>query len=165
MQALTDASRRIFAGGRAGLTPNRFLRPPRRNLSWRLDRAVTPHTSALHKVLASSASRALLLGSSPFGDLLGASSGPKRGGNSSAPEPVPICADETRVKTGSVGGMTAVDAKDVTGDEAGFVGRDEHDAIGDFLGEAEARLNGTCEARAALFSAAPVKRVSMPASG
>src|SRR3979411_2699346 len=37
----------------------------------------------------------------------------------------------------SVGPVAAVDVEDVTGDEPGFVRRDEHDAVGDLLGEAE----------------------------
>src|SRR5712671_609944 len=44
---------------------------------------------------------------------------------------------QLRAWTGSVGGMTAVDVENVAGDEPGFVRRDEHDAVGDLLGEAE----------------------------
>jgi len=39
----------------------------------------------------------------------------------------------------------------------------EDDTVGALLGE-PSRPNGTCVARAALFSAVPVKRVSMPVS-
>src|SRR6266403_3603380 len=42
-----------------------------------------------------------------------------------------------RARTGSVGAVSAVDVEDVTRDEPGFVRGDEHDAVGDFLGEAE----------------------------
>src|SRR6266404_5069352 len=42
-----------------------------------------------------------------------------------------------RARTGSVGAVSAIDVEDVTRDEPGFVRRDEHDAIGDLLGEAE----------------------------
>src|ERR1700731_74417 len=40
-------------------------------------------------------------------------------------------------RRGSVGAVTAVDSEDMTGDEPCFVRTDEHDAVGDFLGEAE----------------------------
>src|ERR1700685_2485504 len=37
----------------------------------------------------------------------------------------------------SVSAMSAVDVEDMTGDEPGFVRTEEHDAVGDLLGEAE----------------------------
>src|ERR1700730_408079 len=43
----------------------------------------------------------------------------------------------SRARTGSVGGVTAVDVEDVTRDEPGFVRADEHDAVGDLLRAAE----------------------------
>ena len=38
---------------------------------------------------------------------------------------------------GSVDGFAAIDVEDVTGDEPGFVRRDEHDTVSDLLGEAQ----------------------------
>ena len=50
--------------------------------------------------------------------------------------------------------MTAVDVEDVTRDEPGFVRRDEHDAVGDLLGEAEStQRNLRREGRLVLRSA------------
>jgi hypothetical protein len=42
-----------------------------------------------------------------------------------------------RARAGSVGAVSAVDVEDMARDEPGFVRCDEHDAVGDFLGEAE----------------------------
>jgi hypothetical protein len=33
--------------------------------------------------------------------------------------------------------VAAIDVEDVTGDEPGFVRRDEHNAVGDFLGQSQ----------------------------
>src|ERR1700692_4417831 len=53
------------------------------------------------------------------------------GRNSRLPCAIPVA------RTGSVRTVTAVDVEDVTRDERGFVRCDEHDAVGDLLGEAE----------------------------
>src|SRR3977135_4582723 len=47
-------------------------------------------------------------------------------------------------RTGSVGGVTAVDVEDVTRDEPGFVRTEEHDAIGAPLREAEPSERNLC---------------------
>ena len=56
--------------------------------------------------------------------------------------------------------MTPGDVEDVSGDERGFVRRDEHDRVGNL----PTRPLGTPVTGAALFSRVPVKRVNMPVS-
>src|ERR1700679_3822402 len=58
----------------------------------------------------------------------------------SFPRAIPVA------RTGSVRAVTAVDAEDVTRDEPGFIRCDEHDAVGDLLGEAQStQRNLLCE--------------------
>src|ERR1700688_3865467 len=57
-------------------------------------------------------------------------------------------------RTESVRAVTAVDVQDVARDEPGFVGRDEHDAVGDLPGKTEStQRNLACEGRLVFRSA------------
>src|ERR1700761_5539629 len=49
----------------------------------------------------------------------------------------PIWLSERRAGAASVCGHAAIDVEDLAGDPPGSVQRDKHDAVGDFLGEAE----------------------------